>query len=155
MNLFLSIIFEARTLMTCRCEPRHWISMVSSRMNSMSSPCVSSVVSLAVAWRIFLVCRMVSCTPLRRSCHLVFPSSSDQMPQPFSEGTKSESVPLKPLRRSLSIGRRQAAEERRQNVGVRSMAIFQQLSKMWKEQEARTDLLKRCLGFMESSKVRH
>ena len=42
IDLSVSILFEARALLTCRCEPRHWISMVSSGMKSASSPPVST-----------------------------------------------------------------------------------------------------------------
>ena len=40
----LSIIFEARVLLTCRCEPRHWISTVSSGMKSTSLKLGTNVV---------------------------------------------------------------------------------------------------------------
>ena len=48
IDLFLSIIFEARALMTSRSEPRHWISMVSGGMKSTSSPHVSTALFLQV-----------------------------------------------------------------------------------------------------------
>ena len=48
----LLIFFEARAPMTCRCEPRHWMSMVSSGRKSASC-------SSAVALLIFLVCTVV------------------------------------------------------------------------------------------------
>ena len=48
IGLSLSVIFEARALLTRRFEPRHWISTVSSGMKSSSSPPVSAASFLQV-----------------------------------------------------------------------------------------------------------
>ena len=53
----LSIIVEARALMTCRCEPRHWISMVSCRMKKyVFATRLHLVVPPGCSSLIFLVC---------------------------------------------------------------------------------------------------